>query len=244
MDDRVDVPWWDAKPVAVVGTGCSLKGFDFRQLREIDCYVLAVNAASEDLSFANAVFSLDQRWIQGNRELLERLAATSTQVYLSMPEHERIPIRGVRWLRYRHIRSGGLSDDPYEIECGYSSGYGALNVAVHKRARKIVLLGFDYRGKGDVHYCPERYAHLYRHHQNWERWGQHFSTMMPQLAKRGVEVICATPESAITAFPRVTIEEGLRFLRERSVARSAPLRCRRRRHGSRHRDGLPRCRRR
>ena len=58
---------------------------------------------------------------------------------------------------YRHIRGewlDGLSTDPSVISYGHSSGWQALNLAVHYRCNPILLVGFDmtYRQDEPRHY--------------------------------------------------------------------------------------------
>lgn len=202
---RVDPPWWDDRPVALIGTGPSLKGFDFVQFEETACHLVAVKNAMFDLPYTDAIFGLDFQWVKKHNSILEQLAADHRQVYLSVMEPS---VKGAIHLRFRQTQEGGLSDDPGVIECGFNSGYGALNLAYLKGARQIVLFGYDYRGG---HYCPERYPE-YRPHEAWESWGAHFSTTLEQLERRRIEVVCASPDSAITCFRRVSVEEGLRML--------------------------------
>ena len=101
---RVGQPFWDDKPVAIVGTGPSLTGFDFHRILDCSCHVLAVNNSVFDLLNADAVFSLDFRWIANNASRLRALAR-KMQVYLSVTEPT---IPGAIHLQYQHTRVGGF----------------------------------------------------------------------------------------------------------------------------------------
>jgi len=200
---------WEGRPLAIVGTGPSLKGFDFKTLQTTGCKVLAVNNAIYDLPFADAVFSLDTMWINGNRAMLDSLVcAGHTKVFLSYLLGRVPHIEGAIHLEYR-VTMHGLSDDPGAIECGYTSGYGALNLGYLKLASPIVLFGFDFDGG---HYCEDRYKGS-RQHDNWRKWGAHFATAVDQLRRNATTVLNASPHSHLTAFPRVSLEAGLEALR-------------------------------
>jgi hypothetical protein len=205
---RVEGPWWDDKPLAIVGTGPSLKGFDFSRLDLPGVRVLAVKEAVWDLPFADCVFGLDRPWI--NRQA-ERLNALTMEKVFSVEEEYRpcAIVEGATYiLRTRHP---GLSEDPAQIQSGGNSGFGAFNLAYLKRARRIALFGFDYR---DGHYCEDRY-HWYAPGQNaryWTNWGGNFTACLPQLARAGIDIINASPTSTVRAFPKCTIDEGVAWL--------------------------------
>lgn len=210
----VGPPWWDDRPVAVVGAGPSLKGFNFDRLRG-PWHVLAVNQKVWDLPFACAGFSLDLPWMQHQAEPLGTL---TVPLWLAVPETEHVPsIAGATYLRRIRV-SNRLSTDPTRIESGGTSGFGAFNFAVLKRAKKIVLFGFDYSDQGVGHDKPEQYP-WHKKFQNvslWPRWATNFRDTVPQLG--GVTVLNASPVSSIDAFPKCEIEEAMRALLWRDAA--------------------------
>lgn len=210
----VGEPWWSDKPLAIVGTGPSLTGFDFSRFRIPGVRVLAVKEAVWELPFADAVFGLDRPWINRQADRLRDLRGP--EIWLAPTGAEQgqniALIEGARYLRLKRFE--GFSDDPAVIQSGGNSGFGAVNLAYLKRAKNIVLFGFDYTEHGGHHYSAEKY-HWYRAGQNaryWKNWGDNFSGCLPQLKRNGVEVINASPISTVDAFPKVTIEQGLELL--------------------------------
>ena len=89
------------------------------------------------------------------------------------------------------------------------SGFAALNVAVLKGAKRIVLLGYDYRVSRDRHHYHDGYAQWFDPHNHWAGWAKQFDHIAARLDVLDVRVMNASPDSAITTFPRCTIEEGL-----------------------------------
>ena len=117
------------------------------------------------------------------------------------------PTPGMRFVR-RLAGAGFNGSDPSRIFCGGSSGYGALQLAVLRGARQITLFGFDYRGghHNEAHYrcfnaAPE---------SRWLEFASAFDLAAPVLKRMGVDVVNASPGSAITVFPKCSVEEALK----------------------------------
>jgi hypothetical protein len=111
-----------------------------------------------------------------------------------------------RWgcLYVPSVDEPGLSLDPSVIHQGGNSGYQALNLAVLLGARRILLLGFDMGGE---HWHPRHPYGLNNPSEgNFARWLRAFETGLPDLERAGVEVINATPGSALNCFPKANLE--------------------------------------
>src|SRR6516164_7985721 len=128
---EVAAPWWDDMPLAIVGTGISLVGFDFGRFQIPGIRVLAVKEAVWDLPFAECVFSLDRPWI--NRQADKLNASPIPKVFAVEPEVR--PCANIENSLYLlRSRFGGFSEDPKIIQSGANSGFGAVNYAYLKRA--------------------------------------------------------------------------------------------------------------
>jgi hypothetical protein len=195
----VDEPWWDDRPVFIVGGGPSLIGRDLSRLRQRG-WVLGVNRAA-DLVPVDATFSLDAVFIRRRADDLAKWAETQ-QVYLGMPASYPGPfIPGAIYLD--RIRGAGLSRNPGRVINGLNSGYSALNVAALKRAREIFLLGYDMvptPRDGLSHWhggypWQERSSETY-----YRRWADLFKGAAAELPA-GVKVWNCNPASSVRAFP-------------------------------------------
>lgn len=213
---RIGEPYWSDRPVFIVGGGTSLKGFDFNSLRGRG-YVLAVKQAWRDLPFADACFGLDRAWQTWARDDLLALTFTMPLWIAIEPEWTGFkPIAGAHYLRMIR-KAETLSESPWTVESGGNSGFGAFNFAYLKRARRIVLLGFDF---GPSHYDPSAYTprpddHNLRYMQGW---ADNFSKTLPQLRAAGVTVLNASPASKISAFPKMTPAEALARIEQSGAA--------------------------
>jgi hypothetical protein len=215
---KVSEPFWDDKPVAIVAGGPSLTGFDFERLR--GAHVLAVKGSIFDIPWADAGFGLDMpRYM----EWRDKLANVQARVYWAVPV-EQIdktgppPSHNVTFVR--RLDGEAISDDPGEIYGGGTSGFGAVQIAFHKRAKDIVLFGFDYDGAyghmahnrpfrhNDQHYLRKRAQSA----ANWLSWAEHFQQFIPHIVENNIRIINACPGSAIQCFQKMSLEDGVAFV--------------------------------
>jgi len=210
-------PWHD-RPLAIIGAGPSLADFDFTIFRNRKFRVLAIKEIMFEMPWADCGFSLDRPFLYRRYPDLERatlptILAADNQLPRNHPVFERENITMIE-------KGSGdlLSDDPAVVNSCSTSGFGGLNVAHIKEAKRIALFGFDYSVSRDRegerhHYNDEKYAHHNRSNRRyWPRWATRYDLVAAQLQSAGREVINACPASAITAFPKVSISEGLAYL--------------------------------
>lgn len=195
-----------------------MKGFDFERLR--GATTLAVKGAIFDIPWADAGFGLD---MPRYKEWRDRLADVPSRVYWAVPEDQLAktgppPSKNITFLR--RLVGEQVSEDPGAIYGGGTSGYGALQVCFHKRARQIILFGFDYDGaygayNGDTfRHNPHHYAkRRAQNFENWMAWATHFEAYVPHLNARGVTIFNACPSSAIRCFQKVTLDDGVEWVR-------------------------------
>lgn len=117
-----------------------------------------------------------------------------------------------RIYKLNHINGepgGGISKRPNHIALGGNSGYQAVCLAIHFGAARVVLLGYDMRNAGKL-------AHWHGNHvrlgnpvpAKFREWCAHFELLKRHLPA-GVDVINATPDSALMCFPRMTLRDAL-----------------------------------
>lgn len=200
MYGKINKPFWDDKPVAVIGGGPSLIDFDFEKLR--GAHVLAVKGAIFDIPWADAGFALDY--------CRDKLANVQSRIYWAVREDqlaEPPPSKNITLLK--RLPGERLSDDPSVIYGGGTSGFGALQICIHKRAKQIVLFGFDYDGTASAPNGvgqEKRRAHDAAH---WAKWAQHFSIYVPYFNEHGISIVNACPTSAIRCFQKVAMRDGV-----------------------------------
>ena len=210
-----------AKRAIIVGSGTSLSGFNFGELNLLNCFIIAVNGAGNSLPMANAWFTLDPWGLNGPqlpKKFYGKMYAAVPDDYgtpsARCPAHRVTPDRRILFLHrlmshnYVDILSDSafklrLSEDRSCISTG-NSGYGALNLAYHLHAEKILLLGID-GGSGYYYNSTQRTRPL-------NSLPKLFESAKEQLDKRGTKVFNGSPNSSVKCFDRGTIEQGLSWI--------------------------------
>jgi hypothetical protein len=93
------------------------------------------------------------------------------------------------------------------ISWNRSSGAAAISLAHRLGARRIVLLGFDMRMVGGEKNWHN--DHIEKKHNPFHRHMRSFPAIARDAAALGLEIINATPGSAIKQFPIVPLEDVL-----------------------------------
>jgi hypothetical protein len=203
---KISKPFWDDKPVAIVGGGPSLIGFDFERLR--GAHVLALKRLIISIPWADAGFGLG--------EWPDKLASVQSRVYWAVAEHrisDQPPAKNITYLR--RLDGTNVSEDPGSVS-GATAGFGAMQVCIHKRAKRIILFGFDYDGRNGGPHQGEGTQQYERRRQqsiaNWQMWAEHFRVYVEPFRRHGISVINACPQSTISCFQKATLDDGVRLL--------------------------------
>lgn len=124
-------------------------------------------------------------------------------------DHREPPEPGIVWLR-RLTGFGplgaraGLSADPSAIHTG-NSAYGALGLAVHMGARRVVLAGVDGDGRRRIDGgYPRDLGHL----------PELFASASDELEWRSCSLRNASPQSVIRAYQQIDLSVALWWLAE------------------------------
>lgn len=98
----------------------------------------------------------------------------------------------------------GFSLDPSVINYGDNSGFQGLNLAILFGSPYIVLVGFDMRiVSGKSHFFGDHPQGLFQR-KEYESFARKF---VP--APEGVEIVNATPGSALTCYPMTELDEAI-----------------------------------
>lgn len=199
-------PLWADRTVYIIGGGPSLIGFDFATLN--GGVKLAVNDSVYKTA-SDAVFSLDQHWIKMNL-LTGKLDTYPGEIFCAVQQNYKFQKELNNLTYLRHKIGHGLSGNLGAIH-GMNSGFGALNLAILKRAKRIVLLGFDLKiqmvGKEEKTHWHEGYGWYNKDVEvkNYRRWIQEFKDAAMQLCQGNVLVVNANPESSLVGFPKIEL---------------------------------------
>lgn len=222
---EVGAPFFDDAPVAIIAGGRSLDHFNFLNLRGL-CHVIAVKGSIFDLPWADCGVGSDFPRLE---EWCSKLESVSMPVYWPIIERLWVnsKLKKPDCLTFLHKLDGfKISENPAEAYAGGTSGFVALNIAVLKRATKIFLFGFDYLTPDTRQHWNEDHYKEKRHQasSNWNHWAHSYRMIAPTLKEMGIDVINASPDSAINCFEKVTINAAMERLDWLRHERSTSLR--------------------
>jgi hypothetical protein len=104
----------------------------------------------------------------------------------------------------------GLSLDRTVLNRGKHSGYQALNLAVHLGVNRILLLGYECQlGRDNREHYFGKHPKSIKKGQSFICWRRNYATMAGPLKVAGVDVINCSRQTALTAFPRIALEDAL-----------------------------------
>lgn len=166
-----------------------------------DYAIISINEAIYLTLYADILFFRDLSWFYGNRPIVDMwngnvISSTPCQFYSKK-------VKVVKTMHCDDFLIGGNA-----IRYGRSGGHLALSLAINLGAKRCVLLGYDCRivdGRSHFHDKPSNAIDItYKNDflPAWDGWGD--------AARRAdVEVVNATPDSAILEFPYRPLSEIL-----------------------------------
>lgn len=200
---------WSGAVVVLVGGGPSLTPAQVERCRG-KARVIAINTAVKLAPWADILYFCDRQWFGWHRETVLNFKG---QVVTLGNEDLRKEVRGLVCMRDAGVE--GFSEDPAALCNGRNSGYQAIHLAAHLGAKRIVLLGYDMKSAAPAAPGARPRVHWHEEHpvpthpDTPGGYVPHFKDLLEPLARRGIEVLNATPGSALPYFPMTTLEEAL-----------------------------------
>lgn len=206
-------PDWLGQTCYIVLGGTSVDPHEVQRLHERpNARTLVVNSSYIIAPWADVLYFADDRWHK--RELQERGKLIKS-------------FRGETWTTSEHsfardpslklLRSvvpgangvGGLAMSPDTLALQRTSTTAAMNLAFHRKASRIVLLGADNRDGpgGRIHHHAE--YPWPRRRTTWRVKEKQLALVAQALEREGVPVINASPISTLQWWPRTSLRELL-----------------------------------
>ena len=180
-----------------------------------DKHLIGINAAFRLGNWIEFIFFGDGGFYLKNRKSL--LKHPGLKVSCS-PKIDTVRFKsaGVKYLQRDHNRAKGISKNLHKVSWNNNSGGAAISFAVHLGVSRIILLGFDMCNAGDH---SQHWHNLYGrssgqppkkpHRLPFHRHLLGFPFIAEDAKKMGIEIINASPNSAIEEFPKVKVKELL-----------------------------------
>lgn len=182
-------PDWRGRTVACLASGPSLTAEDCERVRLARLPTIVTNTTYRLCPWADAVFGYDSDWWTWH--LADVRKSFLGLRFTHGGNHGRLVLSAKLHPRYRDFGNSGACAISLAIACG---------------AARIVMLGYDcaLTGGRTHHHAP--HGHGLRNCDTLPRWPKQFAALARHAAQMGVEVLNASRLTALTCFPRVTLD--------------------------------------
>jgi hypothetical protein len=205
-------PSWQGEPCIVAATGPSLTpevAQTCRMARWLRQWrVIAVQDAYRLMPWADALYGCDPRWWKVHKDC-DGFKGEKWSTHVDNDADNKTAeseAYGIRLVRGQD--SSEFSFDPSVISYGQNSGFQAINLALLKGCRRIVLVGFDMQSvKGQAHFFGDHPPRL-NGRTDYQIFIPRFEWAAKHLPK-DVRIVNATPDSALRCFKMRTLEDAL-----------------------------------
>lgn len=203
------LPDWTGQTVVIAASGPSLIVNDISYAKSRARFI-AVNDVYTIAPFADIVFASDAAWWRHHQFLLNQPHVRGqrwTHDHNGSAWPKEASGHGLHVIRGKNLN--GLSRDPSIIHFGGNSGFQAINLAVHCKVKKIILLGFDCMKHGEKsHFFGSHPRHLEKD-SPYALFRQHFKTAATDLADMGIDVVNCTRITSLQCFKQAQLREVL-----------------------------------
>jgi hypothetical protein len=208
--ERCAIPDWSGQIVAVVASGPSAADAGVDQLRGV-ARVIAVNSSWRLVPWADMIYATDYAWWKQHHKDLTlftgaRFAAAGKRIERDFPGVSALNVPPPSDAR----RSTIITTPRGLIGSGGNSGFQAINVAIHTNAKRLILVGFDMNLLRGSHWhgdhtgiCKNPQPDLMR------KWCEALDAQAAALHAHGVDVVNASPVSALKRYRQSSIKEAL-----------------------------------
>ena len=168
-----------------------------------DRHVIGVNNAYQIGNWIDAVFFGDCAWYLAHRQALAAFPGLKVTCCRRFDGRTREQSEGVKYLAKDAEHRNGISSDPTAVSWNSNSGAAAISLAAHFGVRRIILLGFD------MALDEKMVSHWHGSHgagspkPPFSRHLRGFPAIAQDAASREIEILNASPSSAIAEFPKV-----------------------------------------
>lgn len=202
---------WRGESCIVAASGPSLTADVAETCRRSGWRVVVVNDAWRMIPTADALYAADSKWWTSH-DGARGFAGERWTTHESLSGghvNDKTLIADLYGLRCVRGDDGeGFSRNPAVLHYGSNSGFQAINLALLKGCTRVALVGFDMRHvNGQAHYFGEHRAPL-RTCTDYRQFLPAFERAA-KLLPEGVEIVNATPASALRCFPMMTLDDAL-----------------------------------
>lgn len=191
---------WQGETAFILASGPSVNTIDLSPL--VGRRVIAVKSSHLIWPTADILFFADGRWW--------RDPALRPKHFAGLIVTTATDIRDPRVKIMKKMPPHALAEERHAVALARTSTTGAINLAVHLGAARIILLGVDSK------LAPDGTRHCHGLQWPWplkdgcfEQQANEYRQIAPSAERLGVEIVNANPDSAIDVWPRKPFAECL-----------------------------------
>ena len=177
-----------------------------QNLADLSISVMTINSSWRLYPLAHVHYSNDGDWFE--HEMRSTGILTEAKGLFFCGDPLRKVSRTIRHYLF-HKNSRGLDMRPGCLAWGGNSGYAGINLAAQLGAEKIVLVGYDMKGASHWH---GEHDPAVKKPFNFPMWVPRFKELADAAKGRGIEILNASPDSALTCFTKADIKGALEWL--------------------------------
>jgi len=172
-----------------------------------DKHVIGINAAYLIGTWMDMVFFGDSGFFTDNKDQLFKFPHLKVSSNSST--------RKYAWVKTlkRDAKKHGISEDSSRVCWNDNSGSAAISIAVNAGAKRVFLLGFDMKlDEKNVQHWHKLYKKNQMQKVPHPPFNKHlagFPKIAEDAKKMNVEIYNVSPDSVITQFPKITLQEAL-----------------------------------
>lgn len=173
--------------VVCIASGPSLCAEDCRLVEACGLPVVVVNSTWRAARFAKVIYAGDPGWWQAHAA--------------------EIDIEAERWTCTPNLERYGCQ---LHVARGpYNSGMRAIQFAIWRGAKRVILLGYDCSLENGSHWHGDHLKTKNPDVHRVQEWHAHFKLVAAQAKTGAVEILNCSRETALTCFPRASLREAL-----------------------------------
>lgn len=173
-------------------------------------HVIATNVAFKLGDWVSVLYFPDKQFWLANREPLRKFHNLKITDVGAMPPRYATEHCNIK--KMKRDNAGGICEQPDMIKWNRNAGGGAINLAYHFGARRVLLLGFDMcadrTGKTHWHAGETSYKHP-SPQRTYDRFLKLFPFIARDAKRLGLEILNVTDNSRLDMFPKVKLKEVL-----------------------------------
>jgi hypothetical protein len=194
---------WSGEICVIVASGPSAKDYNYEEFKDQAKWIVT-NTSYQLAPWADVLLAADGHWWQIHKGVPE-FAGLKVTLDHNIAHQFNIPKLSLT-KQFKYI----TVDKPGIVGMGGHSGFYALNLAIQFGAKRIILSGFDLTLKNGLHWHGSHPKALNNPIEfRVLKWRKDLDGQLENLKTLGVEVINASKNSALTAYPKMPLKEAL-----------------------------------